>query len=286
MFESWREDAEEMRHFLILILVLGLSPASFGQDYPTIGTVYNTKEDSAVTHDCKLRGSELHCEMNQTFIRQELKESEVPKRRGQLIAQISDEEKNAAGFRQTCKELSEGYDQLEGILKKPDNQLTSKERDGIKRLSKHSLDKLRGLMSVHQAHCLNPTTKTREALASHMITTETKSCRVGSNHWQEVFVRSRGLESGNIGSSSSWVTKGEPTGACGVLLVNRFELDTSDPASKFKFWNYIARKVVTNPSGELLLGVKCSSLDESTHRHVWQSQEIGLDCRTVKLSPF
>lgn len=275
-----------MKSYLMIFLTFGLSVTSYAEDYPTNGIVYNLNENSSVTYDCKLQGSELHCEMNQTFIRQELKESDAPKKKRQLVAQISDEEKDIPKFRQTCKELTNTSAQLETVLKKTDSQLSPQEREGMRKLSKNSVDNLKALMSLHQAHCQRPTAGTREALASHMITTETKTCRIGSNHWREVFVRSRGIESGNFGSNSSWVTRGGPSGACGVLLVNRFELDTSESASKFKFWNYVARKVVTNPAGELLLGVKCSSLDESTHRYVWQSQEVGLDCRTVRFSSF
>jgi hypothetical protein len=273
-----------MKCVAVFILILG--SVSYAQDHPRTGLVHNTSEVASIQYDCKLVGSELHCDMNQTFVRQELKEADLPNKKTELIAQISGEERNTKVFQQTCKELTDGLAQIEGILKKPDNQLTPQEREGKAKISKHSLDKMRAMVGVFEEHCKKLTTSSREALASHMLLDQTKTCRIGSNGWKEVFVRSKGIEAGNVGVSNTWVTKAEPSGACGVLLANRWEIDTSESARKFKFWNYIARKVVTNPAGETFLGMKCSELDESTYRYVWQSQEIGLDCRTVKLSPY
>jgi hypothetical protein len=41
-------------------------------DYPMRGIAHNTVESSSIQYDCTLDGSELVCEMVQSFVRQEL----------------------------------------------------------------------------------------------------------------------------------------------------------------------------------------------------------------------
>jgi hypothetical protein len=269
--------------YIVSIIVVLCFPA-YAQDHPTNGLIHNTTENSSIQHRCTLKGTELHCEMNQTFIRQQMRDVEVPKVLRERLAQMKSEEANTAKFRQDCKEITEISSQLEAVFKKPENKRTQKEREGFGRLSKHSIDKLKEFIGLYEAYCNKPSERTREALVRHQVLEETKTCRVGSNYWTEVFVRSKGIEAGNFGSTNSWVTKSQPTGPCGVLLANRWELDTLE--GKSTFWNYIARKVVTNPAGETAFGLKCNAMDEGTYRYVWQSQEIGLDCRTIKFSPL
>lgn len=271
---------------ILFVLVTLIHQHAYAQDYPTRGLIYHTSENSSIQYSCSLQGAELHCDMNQTFVRQQLTENEFPKRLKEMISQLDKEDKDSARFREQCNELIKGMAQVETILKKPENKLTQQEREGIKKMSKHSLNKMREMVALFEAHCRKPSGKTREALASYMVSEETKTCRVGSNYWKEIFVRTKGIESGNFGSNSSWVTKDQPSGPCGIVLTNRWELDDSDKSTKVKFWNYVARKVVTNPSGETMFGMKCNQLDEGSYRYVWQSQEVGLDCRTVRFSPL
>jgi hypothetical protein len=254
-------------------LFLSLHFQAGAQDYPTTGLVYGETESNSIQYDCKLRG-------------QELKESEIPKKRAEAIAQLLSEERNSNQFKKSCDEMILLVSQIEAVIKKPQSQLTDLERRGMLRMTPAALEKTREFARLTSAHCKNPSQKTREALANHLTLRESKTCRVGGNMWKEVFVRAKGIEAGNFGGSDSWVTKDQPSGACGVVLVNRWELDKSEDTKKYKFWNYVARKVITNPAGAGLLGMKCSDLDEGTYLYSWRSNDINIDCETIKFSPF
>jgi hypothetical protein len=75
-----------------------------------------------------------------------------------------------------------------------------------------------------------------------------------------------------------WIVVDRPSGPCGVVNVSRFERDTQ---SKI-FWKYFAKKVITNPRGEVIPGLSCGGLDEREYLYDRRSQEIFLRCDYIK----
>jgi hypothetical protein len=74
-----------------------------------------------------------------------------------------------------------------------------------------------------------------------------------------------------------------PTGPCGVVNVSRFEKDAS---TKYSFWVYHSKKVVTNPKGEVMPGFACSALDQAEYLFDWRSKEFFMGCAYIEFSPL
>lgn len=241
-----------MKSQLLYSLFMGglLCPlSSFGvEEYPRNGLVQNDSESSAINFSCRLIEQELHCEMTQTFVRRNLTEAEAPEEREKLLRDLRSEEVDTKAFKKTCKDMHE-YEQKimifidEGQRKK----LPKKERDALAKAPKAELDDILKQLRAVADHCKNPSPATREYLSNVLIEEKLGTCRVGSHSWTEKFTRAKGIEAMNAGDSSAWVSSSEPSGPCGTVLLNRFEPEKFLEDSKLKFWQYIARKAVTNP---------------------------------------
>ena len=125
--------------------------------------------------------------------------------------------------------------------------------------------------------CKTNSLASKQALRDYIVKDEAGTCRVGTNHWKETFQR----QASSIGSV--WISSGQPQGLCRVVQLNRFEPDTKSSAS---LWNYVARKAVTNPSGDMPVLGKCSGLDEATYEYSWKSRELVLGCTRIKFSVY
>lgn len=83
----------------------------------------------------------------------------------------------------------------------------------------------------------------------------------------------------------SWVIESQPSGPCGVVQLSRFESETTKIGnSTYVDWNYVARKAVTNPSGELFLGLQCSGLDQGEYFYDWRSEVHQMSCDYIEFS--
>ena len=101
------------------------------------------------------------------------------------------------------------------------------------------------------------------------------TCAVNSHRFTQRFKR--------VDGAGPWVVMDQPNGPCGVINVSRFERPTG---STFPVWNYRAKKVVTNPGGELMPRFSCSDLDEREFVYDWRSEEKFLNCNYIKFGPL
>ncbi len=121
-------------------------------------------------------------------------------------------------------------------------------------------------------------TKTQEAYVEHALTDFEKrrrTCLVYQNKFSQRFTRA--------GTGDVWVVSAKPEGECGVVNVSRW---TPEIASGIKFWRYHARKVVTNKSATIGLGMTCGDLDEAEYLYDWRSTEKQVSCDYFKFSPI
>lgn len=135
------------------------------------------------------------------------------------------------------------------------------------------LEDLRSFFKSYSRACKSPTRTNFENMVRIEHEKKTRTCRVGSFALQQRMKRT---------DSGSWVLIPEATGECVVVQLDRF-----GPAeqSTFIFWNYIARKAVTNPSGRNLL-MGCKDLDEAEYVYQWQPRDIYMVCNYIKFSPM
>jgi len=78
----------------------------------------------------------------------------------------------------------------------------------------------------------------------------------------------------------------EPYGVCGLVQLDRFEREESSTGGLF-FWNYYAKKSITNKKGKTLLGVKCSVMDENEYEYNWRQPDPKyMGCEYIEHSIF
>jgi hypothetical protein len=66
--------------------------------------------------------------------------------------------------------------------------------------------------------------------------------------------------------------------------LSRFEADKTGQG-RTTFWNYFARKAVTNPNADAGL-LSCKMLDEREYKYQWQKRDPDLSCDYVEFSPI
>ena len=59
-------------YFLATVLSTLASAALGLEDHPMASIVHHASENSSIQYDCKLIGDELHCDMTQSFLRQQV----------------------------------------------------------------------------------------------------------------------------------------------------------------------------------------------------------------------
>lgn len=234
---------------------------------PFSGMVYNTKELSALTYECGLaRDERMTCKFTQLAVRKQSSEQNLKKKLLELDSLMAREKLTS----KQCKEMQEIFDMYDG-KRAPKEPLKFKDpRD--KEAAERSVSALKQVCETGDTAALRRNIEDGYRL-------EARTCRVSANNFEQTFRLVKDIE-----GKFSWVVDEPPSGDCGLVQLSRFELDKSDGVS---FWNYIARKAVTNPSGSNGL-FKCSEFDEDTYPYSWKATD-GLtwaDCEKVEFSYF
>lgn len=283
----------------LLKIALGLSSflishAAFGADYPTGGIVFNQIENSSLAYTCSLmQDGTLQCEFDQSRVHKKLKTEGVAKR-------LQDAEKEFEKVQSTpsddaqCKDIPVFLQMLQGdisidegidrLSKKPDDQqafatgvMTTREK------AKKFPDEL-DMFKAMGSYCADRTKENYVNLAKQSINRDLKTCEVSANHFSQTFIKvADGTPSG------AWVVKSGPDGPCGLIQLSRFEIDqTSVGGSSYSFWNYIAKKTITNPKGTILPTLTCAAgVDQNEYPYTWREKsDSRLGCEYVEFSAF
>lgn len=261
-----------MRRAFGLVGVL-LAVSSYAKDpaYPTVGLLHHTTEGSSLQYSCALKGKLLECEMSQTFVRRDLKDQDIPKRGAALMTEILKQPLTKVD----CKSIMDTGDEFTNRLKDP-SSIPAEYKQEFDLMSQAQKDSTLEYLRLVAEVCKTNSFGAKQALRDHLVNDEAGSCKVGTNSWKETF-RHQFAASGSV-----WLSSGEPNGECGVVQLNRFEM--AKDAGSVPFWNYIARKAITNPTAEMPLFGKCTGLDEGTYIYSWKSRDHFLSCKKIKFS--
>lgn len=255
----------------VLGAALGLlAAAAFGAQQwevtPLNGLIYHTTERSALTYDCDLPvKGELRCKFNQTAVRKKSGPAEVQKK----LAELEEELRSLEVGAQSCKDAQE-------LIKE-----AKKNAKQVEKADPRDREQIAAYLSGLERACTTGDKGPLRATLRKAVERELKSCTVSSYYFEQSFKMVPGLSA----ERTTWVTTGEPTGECGVVQLSRFERD--DTEKGFTVWNYIARKAVTNPRGEMPLLGRCSELDEETYKYSWRSNEAfssWADCDEIEFT--
>ena len=240
-------------------------------DVPTNGLLYNTKESNALTFSCQQeKYGLLVCDFTQTMVSKKAKPKELAKK-----LQGAREEFNRGGMKMSvkeCKTYSFFVDILKGRKEPPKKGFLSKKSD---------VEKADMLQLGQSMVDFCKSNKEEDALKIIKIghDKDMRTCKVSSHTYKQNFK----LVQDSVSGTESWVLKGDPEGPCGIVRLDRFELEKLENPS-MKFWKYISRKIITNPNGELVPGLLCKDLDERVYVFDWRSKEHALECDYIDFS--
>ena len=259
--------------FGVLLVHGGLAHA---QDVPIQGIVYNTRDSASVTYFCdRTNAGLLACDFNQTSIRKKAKPSDlaVTLKRAQEMYQ-----KGERLHANVCATLKDTVDMLDG------RKQLSKEYAGLSQLNDLERRDTRASLVAGMDACRSPSEQNYARLARVSHDRDTRTCRASSNFFKQEFQ----LVRDDVKRSATWVNRSGPEGPCGIVQLNRFDLDKSDD-SKLQNWKYIARKAVTNPQGIMSFAfgqMACTTVDESEYVYDWRNKVEALGCDYIEFSPL
>jgi len=276
------------RQSVLTALALVASSTALAADlpYPTFGQVHNTVENGWLTYECTPpEHGLLTCSFVQTSIRQALSEIEAAKRLAEETNDLADS--LAKDYKTTptriydspqWKELCNMASQMAAILDGVTPADTPPE--ALRNLSRLNAVQKKDMHAWAEAIGQSCTTRTLEGVRNSIalsLGSERRTCNIGTNPFTQTF---KAQYSGD--TFQAWVVAdSRPVGDCGVINVSRLVPETTKPGDKPYLWRYYARKVVTNPTADVLL-MKCSDLDEREYLYDWRQQSIPLQCDYIK----
>jgi hypothetical protein len=259
-----------MRVAYIAIASVVFAVRAIAQEFPTTGEAHSERENAFVQYSCVMNGTILDCDFAQLSVRKKLSEKEAKEK----LKQAKQE------FEAFKKEMQKEDDTFCKQIAALDSNLSDEksEEEIRKTFPKFTLPKgpiervdVERSIGALATVCKSPTLVnwTRYIEASTSI--EGRTCKVTVNRYAQRFSQ--------VAGTSNWVVLQQEgaSGTCGVINVSRFEQSKNE---KY-LWDYFASKVVTNKSGEVLPGFKCSDLDESEYKYSWVSRDRFVGCDYV-----
>jgi hypothetical protein len=239
-----------------------MSNISFAQDRPSYGLIYNATEWSSLQYECAPQADgSLNCNMEQASVRRESGSKTLKDEIAKALVQLKTEKPLKP---EQCAE----FEQMVSVIKNP--APAAQGSLGIQAMDPRAKDDLLKSMSAAAEFCRNPTEQTLTRLTTLGFEKETRTCMVHANNFSLQFKR--------VAGSQTWASNNGPAGLCGVVTVARLEPDPKYPT----FYNYIQKRVVTNPSESMFSNMKCSDLDQGETKYLWQSREIYARCDYIK----
>jgi hypothetical protein len=255
----------------VSILTIAWVCVSFAQaaDQPTTGILDHTGETSSLTYQCSAaRANEISCDFTQTSVRQTADPKDLQKELQSARTQFGSGVKPGADecslFEKLLNALRTG--DTSGL---PDPSFHSRQLNAISAGEKKAAEEI---MSAMVAYCRAPSEANFLNIAKIDFLKKTKTCFAYSNTFKQTFRR--------VEMSDNWTSNEGPMGPCGVVLVSRFEADSSNRP----FYRYITRKIITEPKGQGLI-LQCADLDQTEYTYDWRLKEHYLPCEFIQFHP-
>lgn len=120
------------------------------------------------------------------------------------------------------------------------------------------------------------------AMARNNNAIRLRTCSVTAHSFKQSF---RWVPDASSSSPGTWVVDASPEGPCAIIQLSRFEFELT--AGGGGFWRYYAKKIASNPNGELFEGFSCRDFDEQEYLYDWRFPDSAYHgCDYVKFSVF
>ena len=259
-----------------VILVLLSAGQSYGeQSRPDTGRVWGLDQTDILEYDCQpLSATRISCDFSQTMVMKDDNSPEIYENEmNSCIAEASG--KNESYDENICSYVKATLALIDGqITKNEYAEQTGSSDTNFGRLLENQTNKdtFRYRLSTYapfacaeritKEDCINVARANSEERAN--------TCKVISNTYSQTFSKAKSTD------KDIFTVESSASGPCGVINVSRFERSYND------FWDYVSQKVVTNPSGQSVLG-DCSELDEQTYEYSWKPEDgVVKNCKFIK----
>ena len=266
-----------MRTYTAIVCALqiaAISLSSSAQDAPRLGILYNLSEVHSLTYTCSTASSgALNCEFVQTSVRPKGTFADLP---AALERARSDFAKGPIFNAEDCKLNQTLANILSGKEKAP-------KQDAMEKLTTVQRRDMLALTQGVLGTCSSRSEEKYLDLVRLGQDRDRRTCKVSSLTFSQTF---RAVPDSGP-TATVWLAQSKPDGPCGIVQLSRFESEQSKigPAN-FTNWRFVARKAITNPSGELFPGASCSRFDERPYTYDWRAQEHQLTCDYIEFSPL
>jgi hypothetical protein len=251
-----------------ILSVVGAVTSAAAQDHPTFGVVYNTTENHSLTYECSLAGNELSCEFTQTGVRKSITADDAAQQRAAIPQQYAE---GIAELEAECPELRRLAEGIQSGTPSDAIPNAAEFQHFLSTAPEAQIEDLRDLMARGVDMCDQPTLENFTRFVDYGIEKRERTCKVWSQRYSQRF-RAVGSE------RETWVVNEPPSGDCGLVNVSRFEKARDMDI----FWDYYARKVVTNKQGMASGVIACGDFDENEYHYAWRSREVFLGCDYVQ----
>lgn len=238
--------------------------AALAQEFPATGIVYNTIDAASMIHRCNLTNQiTMDCDFTQTSIRRKLSAEEAAQKLAEARAEFT--AKPTSISPSECAQSETLLLILQGKKTAPNAQQFSK-------LTGQTKSDLVRMTGQFVAFCRDPSLDNWMKIISTGLDKDKRTCSISSNSFNQKFRQS---------NANTWTVVSQPFGPCGVVQLDRFEADKGQ--SGITFWNYFARKAVSNPNANLG-SLSCKMLDEREYKYQWQRRDPEFSCDYVEFS--
>jgi len=271
----------KIRVFTIFLMFCFSYEAVLADDnFPTTGIVYGVMENRSLTFDCKESGRDLiACNFTIAGISKKLTED---KANAKILEEMKEYESRMEEFskeNEGCSQAKLIVNVIEGKAEPPDPVVWKK---SMSTKNQREIDDVKSNMESLINLCNKPTKNNYRKFISTQIIKDSKTCNLHSQNYQQTFKRVQDFDE----KTEIWAVVSEPYGVCGLVQLDRFEREESSTEGLF-FWNYYAKKFVTNKKGQTLLGTKCTDLDENEYEYNWRSPDPKyMGCEYIEYSIF
>ena len=258
------------------MLVLMMAGHSSAEQYaPDTGRVWGQEQTDFLEYNCKMLSDErLSCDFIQTMVTKadnspDMYENELNRCYDEALGENESYDENICNYIKTTLYLFDGLITENEFVERMGTSDIDFERllgnQTTKDTLRYRFSTMAPLMcekTITKDQCIKMATAYSEEREN--------TCNVITNTYSQTFAKA------NSTDKDIFTVETSANGPCGVINVSRFERDYND------YWNYISQKVVTNPSGQSVLG-DCSELDEDTYEYSWKPEDgVVKNCKFIK----
>lgn len=275
---------------LLIVAAFALVPFPvWAGNSPTIGQLYSRDDDSALSYICdQPQAQRLRCEFIRTSVLKKAQWGDLEKKLSE--ARLSYPEASKEFGVEQCKifraffKMALGETSVDETLKHYPEIGSDPEglKKGIAEFRSHAEGNPELLTPSRAAveMCDNPSEENFLNFTRAAHWQNSRTCTVTALSFTEEFAWVPGLN-----NDGAWIVSAQPEGLCGVLQLSRFEKDQSDTSGLY--WRYVARRVVSNPTGELIPGSSCSTLDQGEQVFDWKrTRSDYIQCDFIGFRPY